>query len=135
MGVVYRARDRERKTDVALKTLRGITPESVLRFKSEFRALCDVRHPNLVELGELFENDGTWFFTMELVRGSPFLDWVHAIASEIPSSRRSAPATPTPMTGKTVLDADATSIDTPTSVATRVTPAREKRVMRRPEPA
>ena len=65
MGVVYRARDMERGVDVALKTLRGITPESVLRFKTEFRALRDLRHPNLVELGELFENDGTWFFFLK----------------------------------------------------------------------
>jgi len=78
MGVVYRVRDRERGIDIALKTLRGISPESVLRFKSEFRALRDVRDPNLVELGELFENEGTWFFTMELVRGVPFLEYVHA---------------------------------------------------------
>ena len=76
MGVVYRAHDIERGVDVALKTLRGITPESVLRFKTEFRALRDVRHPNLVELGELFENDGTWFFTMELIRGETLLDWL-----------------------------------------------------------
>src|ERR1043165_1485440 len=137
MGVVYRARDRERKTDVALKTLRGITPEAVLRFKTEFRALCDVRHPNLVELGELFENDGTWFFTMELVRGAALLEWVHAIASEFPSSRRSSPATPTPATGKTVLDdgEEATSIESPTSVTTRMTPARERRAAKRTEAA
>ena len=60
MGVVYRALDRERGVQVALKTLRGVTPEGVLRFKAEFRALRDIRHPNLVQLGELFESDGTW---------------------------------------------------------------------------
>jgi eukaryotic-like serine/threonine-protein kinase len=79
MGVVYRARDRERGVDVALKQLRG---DSVLQFKSEFRALRDLRHPNLVQLGELIESDGSWFFTMELVRGVPFLDWVRSDVAE-----------------------------------------------------
>ena len=78
MGVVYRALDRERGVQVAIKKLRGATPEGVLRFKTEFRALRDIRHPNLVELGELFESDGTWAFTMELVHGVPLLAWAHA---------------------------------------------------------
>src|SRR5574338_492828 len=110
MGVVYRARDRERDIEVALKTLRGITPESVLRFKAEFRALCDVRHPNLVELGELFENDGTWFFTMELVRGVPLLAWVRGDGDSPDTIAHSVTSTGGPAT---VLDDDATSIEAP----------------------
>jgi hypothetical protein len=82
MGVVYRALDRERGVQVALKTLRGATPDSVLRFKTEFRSLRDIRHPNLVELGELFESEGAWFFTMELVRGAPLLAWIRGLADE-----------------------------------------------------
>jgi eukaryotic-like serine/threonine-protein kinase len=46
MGVVYRALDRERGVPVAIKTLRGATPDSILRFKTEFRALRDIYHPN-----------------------------------------------------------------------------------------
>ena len=69
MGVVYEALDRERNTPVALKTLRHLTPDSLIRFKHEFRALQDLHHDNLVSLGELFEHRGRWFFTMELVRG------------------------------------------------------------------
>ncbi len=76
MGVVYEAIDRERGATVALKTLRTIDPANVLRFKNEFRALQDIHHPNLVTLGELFEEDGSFFFTMELVRGETFLRWV-----------------------------------------------------------
>jgi serine/threonine protein kinase len=80
MGVVYEAFDRERGTRVALKTLRdldeALNAELVLRFKNEFRSLQDLQHPNLVSLGELIEDSGHWFFTMELLDGVDFLAWV-----------------------------------------------------------
>jgi hypothetical protein len=76
MGVVYEAHDREENSRVALKTLRTLTGEGVLHFKREFRALADLAHRNLVALGELVEEDGRWFFTMELVDGVDFLGWV-----------------------------------------------------------
>lgn len=81
MGVVYSAYDKARGLEVALKTLRGLAPDAVLRFKSEFRMLRDVKHPNLVQLGELFEASGTWFFTMERLHGETFVDWVRSTAS------------------------------------------------------
>ncbi|MFI5301944.1 MAG: serine/threonine-protein kinase PknK, partial [Polyangiales bacterium] len=76
MGVVYEALDRERGARVALKTIRDPQAGSLLRFKNEFRALHDIRHPNLISLGELHEEDGAWFFTMELIDGTDFLRWV-----------------------------------------------------------
>ena len=76
MGCVYEAFDRERATAVALKTLLEMSPQRILYLKREFRALRDVHHPNLVSLGELVEIDGTWFFTMELVRGPDLLGHV-----------------------------------------------------------
>jgi serine/threonine protein kinase len=76
MGDVYEALDRERNTRVALKTLHTLRADAFLRFKNEFRALQDLRHPNLVALDELLETDGTWFLTMELIEGVNFLDWV-----------------------------------------------------------
>jgi tetratricopeptide (TPR) repeat protein len=75
MGVVYEARDRVHGNVVALKILADVEPEALLRFKSEFRALQDVHHPNLVQLYELIEESGQWFFSMELVRGVSFLEY------------------------------------------------------------
>ena len=76
MGVVYEALDREKNIHVALKTLKARDGESVLQLKQEFRTLQDVQHPNLVALGELIEEGGVWFFTMELLRGVSFLEYV-----------------------------------------------------------
>jgi hypothetical protein len=76
MGVVYCARDRELGVDVALKTIRKADAKSLAMFKQEFRALADLVHPNLVRLGELFEEDGQWYFTMELLAGVDFLRYV-----------------------------------------------------------
>ena len=71
-GTVYEAFDRQRQLRMALKVLRRANPDTIYRFKTEFRALADIAHPNLIEYGELVNEDGTWFFTMELVDGSDF---------------------------------------------------------------
>ena len=76
MGLVYEAFDREREMVVALKTVRAIDAQALYRLKTEFRARVDLEHRNLVRLGELLHEDGHWFFTMELVEGWPFLDWL-----------------------------------------------------------
>ncbi len=76
MGVVYEALDREKNVHVALKTLRTMGGDGVVQLKHEFRALQDIHHPNLVSLGELIEEGGVWFFTMELVRGVSLLRYV-----------------------------------------------------------
>ena len=73
MGVVYEARDAESGRRVALKTLTHLDGQALMRFKTEFRALADLNHPNLVSLGELVETDGDWFFTMEFVPGVDFM--------------------------------------------------------------
>jgi eukaryotic-like serine/threonine-protein kinase len=89
MGVVYEAFDRERNCRVALKTLRQPGGEELLRLKTEFRALQDVQHRNLVSLGELREERGAWFFTMELVDGVSFLEWARP-ASGAPVTQSSS---------------------------------------------
>jgi eukaryotic-like serine/threonine-protein kinase len=76
MGLVFEAVDKETKTRVALKTLRSLSAEALARFKAEFRDFQHLSHPNLVSLGELLYDDGTWFFSMELVEGCSLIEWV-----------------------------------------------------------
>lgn len=76
MGNVFRAFDRELGVEVALKSVRIASPQAFYRLKAEFRTLADLRHRNLVRLGELFGGDDDWFFSMELVEGLDFLHWV-----------------------------------------------------------
>src|SRR4030095_14124267 len=76
MGVVYEAHDRETNKVVALKTLTRAEASHISRFKNEFRSLADVSHPNLVSLYEFMADGQYWFFTMELVQGVNFLEYV-----------------------------------------------------------
>jgi eukaryotic-like serine/threonine-protein kinase len=82
-GVVYEAIDIEWGSRVALKTLQRMEPDALLRFKEEFRALQDLEHPNLVHLEELTCADGLWFFTMELIEGTDFFDYVRPRSAEL----------------------------------------------------
>jgi predicted ATPase len=79
MGVVYEALDTKDDALVALKTIatdEAEVAERLYRLKQEFRAVADLQHPNLIRLGELSSHEGQWFFTMELVRGKSFVEYV-----------------------------------------------------------
>lgn len=71
---VFAAWDRRAERQVAIKVLRNTGPESLYRFKNEFRALAGIRHRNLVQLHELCHADGQWLCVMELVSGKTLND-------------------------------------------------------------
>src|SRR3979409_2330903 len=94
-GVVYEAQDRETDKVVALKTLTRAEASHISRFKNEFRSLADVSHPNLAALYEFMSDGQYWFFTMELVSGVNFLEYVrpgyhakHVQSSRTPTLRK-----------------------------------------------
>lgn len=76
MGSVYEALDCELDAPVALKRLDRLEPERLIRFKREFREFQNLSHPNLVRLRELFSDGSEWFFSMELLDGVDFLEYV-----------------------------------------------------------
>jgi eukaryotic-like serine/threonine-protein kinase len=75
-GTVYEVFDRKWHATLALKVLNRIRPDSLYRFKQEFRALSRLRHENLIQLYEFFAEDQRWFFTMQLLHGQSFLRFV-----------------------------------------------------------
>ena len=68
---MFLAEDRVRGETVALKRINESTAAAMLRFKREFRSVESLRHPNLVRLIELGQDDEGLFFTMEAVDGEP----------------------------------------------------------------
>jgi eukaryotic-like serine/threonine-protein kinase len=77
-GTVFEAYDCEQQIVLALKVLKQRDATSLDRFKREFWTLRELDHPNLVKLYQLFQGDRCWFFTMQLVRGCGFLDYVNS---------------------------------------------------------
>jgi eukaryotic-like serine/threonine-protein kinase len=82
MGVVYEAFDEVNAAPVALKLLPVVSPDLLFRFKREFRLAADIRHQNLVRLGELVSEGSQWFFTMELVQGIDLLSYARGADQE-----------------------------------------------------
>ncbi len=69
MGHVYRVMDPINQKVIALKVLKVTYPRALHYFKREFRAVAMLSHPNLVNLYDLYEENGKYFYTMELVDG------------------------------------------------------------------
>jgi serine/threonine protein kinase len=76
MGEVYRARDERLRRDIAVKVIHPelVTDDSLGRFRREARVLAALSHPNVANVYELDEVDGTAFLVMEIVPGETLAD-------------------------------------------------------------
>lgn len=77
MGDVYRARDMTLDRGLALKVLstgKAHDPERLRRFDREAKAVAALKHPNIVTIYSIEEEDGVRFLTMELVEGQTLSD-------------------------------------------------------------
>jgi serine/threonine-protein kinase len=80
MGVVYRGIDRQLGRAVAIKTLtEGISNDAdmLARFYDEGRKTGSFKHPNIVTVYELGEEQGVPYIAMELVDGDPLDKLIH----------------------------------------------------------
>ncbi|MCI0694343.1 protein kinase [candidate division KSB1 bacterium] len=72
MGIVYRAWDMVLERHVALKMIhRQFTPTEISfrRFLAEAKILAKLEHPNIVQVYDLLEHEGSWFIVMQYVEG------------------------------------------------------------------
>ena len=70
MADVFEARDEALDRDVAIKLLRGIDdPAAARRFAEEIRLTARLNHPNVVQLFDAGEHDGSPFLVLERVTG------------------------------------------------------------------
>jgi eukaryotic-like serine/threonine-protein kinase len=88
MGVVYRARQLSLNRIVALKVvLQGpfSSANFVQRFRQEAQAVASLRHPNIVAIYEVGEQNGSHFLSLEFVEGRSFAEL--AKGQPLPSRR------------------------------------------------
>ncbi len=73
MGAVYRAKDLKLGRQVALKALLpefASDDDRLRRFEQEARAASALNHPNIVQIYDIGEDEGTHYIVMELIEGT-----------------------------------------------------------------
>ena len=86
MGTVFEALDTHTNARVAVKVLHAwrSSPDSLIRFKREFRAAARLSHPHCLPVHDLDRSPaGEWFYTMEFAPGghlgSQALPWAQVV--------------------------------------------------------
>jgi serine/threonine protein kinase len=81
MATVYLAWDESLRIERAVKLLSAATsanPEARARVENEARAMASLKHPNVVAIHDIREDEGRIFIVMELVPGGTLWEWVRA---------------------------------------------------------
>ncbi len=79
MGVVYRVRDPKLGRDVALKMMIGgawTGEQAQKRFLREAHILAELSHPGIIPIHDIGIQDGSPYYTMDLVEGETLIDFV-----------------------------------------------------------
>jgi serine/threonine-protein kinase len=76
MGLVYRAYHAQLERTGAVKVLQGITPDvdTTARFRHEAQAIAQLRHPNILNVFDFGELNGTPYMVVEYVPGGSLAD-------------------------------------------------------------
>jgi serine/threonine-protein kinase len=83
MAIVFLGHDLLLGRDVAIKTLRpqyAADPAFRARFERESRAAASLSHPNIIDVHDVGDEDGTPYLVMELVRGQTLKEIIAADA-------------------------------------------------------
>ena len=83
-GTVYRATDNVLEVERALKVLHPALvadPDFIERFKREARLAAQLKHPHIVPVYDLGEDQGSFFLAMELMTGGSLKDLLAAEGS------------------------------------------------------
>jgi len=95
MGVVYKARQRGLSRWVALKMILAGSLASrafVQRFQTEAQMIARLRHPNIVSIHELGEEEGQSYFAMEYIEGEDLAERVAGWTGPLAAGSRVRPA-------------------------------------------
>src|SRR5438132_9531600 len=90
MGVVYRAYHAELERIGAVKVMQAITPDAdtVARFRHEAQAIAKLRHPNIVDVYDFGEFQGTPYMIVEYIPGGSLAAKMNQSRPDQPSALR-----------------------------------------------
>jgi len=83
MSAVYKATDPNLKRVVAIKLIHShlsVDPSFVQRFESEASAVASLRHPNIVQVFDFNNDNGTYYMVLEFIPGETLQDRLKRLA-------------------------------------------------------